>query len=161
MRLLEKAEQIQKPVGRGHPGRSSRPTARPDGKDGKTSQAQRRDLRPHAPASWPAKHGKALSTANAKQTIEPIFGQTPSTTAAPDRFQRRGLAACRSEWRLITATHNLLKYWRSDKTPRRRLNDGPRAPTAASAEAPHTPTRATTDTARRRNPLRDSLRQMH
>jgi hypothetical protein len=26
-----------------------------------------------------------------------------------DRFQRRGRAACRSEWRLITATHNLLK----------------------------------------------------
>jgi mannose-6-phosphate isomerase-like protein (cupin superfamily) len=25
------------------------------------------------------------------------------------RFQRRGRAACRSEWRLIAATHNLLK----------------------------------------------------
>jgi hypothetical protein len=26
-----------------------------------------------------------------------------------DRFQRRGWAACRSEWRLIAATHNLMK----------------------------------------------------
>jgi hypothetical protein len=26
-----------------------------------------------------------------------------------DRFQRRGRSAARSEWRLITATHNLLK----------------------------------------------------
>jgi len=26
-----------------------------------------------------------------------------------DRFRRRGRTAARSEWRLITATHNLLK----------------------------------------------------
>jgi hypothetical protein len=26
-----------------------------------------------------------------------------------DRFLRRGRSACRSEWRLINATHNLLK----------------------------------------------------
>jgi transposase len=43
--------------------------------------------------------------------IEPIFAQTKVTRRA-DRFQRRGLAACRAEWRLITATHNLLKLWR-------------------------------------------------
>jgi hypothetical protein len=29
-----------------------------------------------------------------------------------DRFKRRGLAASRSEWRLIAATHNLLKLHR-------------------------------------------------
>jgi transposase len=46
------------------------------------------------------------------QTIEPIFGQTKHNRRA-DRFQRRGRAACQSEWRLITATHNLLKYWRA------------------------------------------------
>jgi hypothetical protein len=28
------------------------------------------------------------------------------------RFQRRGRSACRSEWRLIAATHNLLKLHR-------------------------------------------------
>jgi hypothetical protein len=49
------------------------------------------------------------------QTIEPIFGQTKHNRRA-DRFQRRGLAACRSEWRIITATHNLLKYWRATTT---------------------------------------------
>lgn len=30
-----------------------------------------------------------------------------------DRFMRRGHRAARSEWRLITAAHNLLKLWRS------------------------------------------------
>jgi hypothetical protein len=29
-----------------------------------------------------------------------------------DRFQRRGVAACRAEWQLIAATHNLPKLWR-------------------------------------------------
>jgi len=42
--------------------------------------------------------------------IEPIFGHTKHRKI--DRFQRRGRAACRSEWRLITATHNLLKLHR-------------------------------------------------
>ncbi len=40
--------------------------------------------------------------------VEPIFGHTKHNRRA-DRFQRRGLAAVRSEWRLIAATHNLLK----------------------------------------------------
>jgi Transposase DDE domain len=48
--------------------------------------------------------------------IEPIFGQTKTNRRA-DRFQRRGLAAVRSEWRLIAATHNLLKAWRAASAP--------------------------------------------
>ena len=40
--------------------------------------------------------------------IEPVFAQTKFNRGI-DRFQRRGRAAVRSEWRLITATHNLLK----------------------------------------------------
>jgi transposase len=44
--------------------------------------------------------------------IEPIFGHTKFNRRA-DRFRRRGLAACLAEWRLITATHNLLKLWRA------------------------------------------------
>jgi transposase len=48
--------------------------------------------------------------------IEPIFGQTKHNRRA-DRFQRRGLPAVRSEWRLITATHNLLKLWRATTAP--------------------------------------------
>ena len=43
--------------------------------------------------------------------IEPVFADTKFNRRA-DRFQRRGRAACRSEWRLITATHNLLKLHR-------------------------------------------------
>jgi hypothetical protein len=41
-------------------------------------------------------------------TIEPVFGQLKFNRQIR-RFQRRGRAACRSEWRLIAATHNLLK----------------------------------------------------
>jgi transposase len=48
--------------------------------------------------------------------IEPIFAQTKFNRRC-DRFQRRGRAACRSEWRLITATHNLLKLWRHHGAP--------------------------------------------
>jgi transposase len=59
--------------------------------------------------------GKRLY-AQRKQTIEPIFGQTKHNRNI-GRFQRRGLAACQAEWRLITATHNLLKYWRIAWTP--------------------------------------------
>jgi transposase len=42
--------------------------------------------------------------------IEPVFGHTKFNRRA-DRFRRRGLAACRAEWRLITTTHNLLKLF--------------------------------------------------
>jgi transposase len=48
--------------------------------------------------------------------IEPVFGHTKFNRRC-DRFQRRGRAACRSEWRLITATHNLVKLWRHNTTP--------------------------------------------
>jgi transposase len=48
------------------------------------------------------------------QTVEPVFGQIKDVRGF-DRFMRRGLEACRSEWSLICATHNLLKLWRSGK----------------------------------------------
>ena len=51
------------------------------------------------------------------QIIEPVFGQTKECRGI-DRFQRRGLANCRSEWKLICGTHNLLKLWRSGKARR-------------------------------------------
>ena len=52
-----------------------------------------------------------------RQTIiEPVFAHTKVIRGA-DRFQRRGLAACRAEWRLIAATHNLLKLWRATPAP--------------------------------------------
>jgi transposase len=48
--------------------------------------------------------------------IEPVFGHTKFNRRI-DRFQRRGRAACRSEWRLITATHNLLKLHNHQTAP--------------------------------------------
>ena len=48
--------------------------------------------------------------------IEPVFAQTKFNRGC-DRFQRRGRAATRSEWRLITATHTLLKLWRHSSAP--------------------------------------------
>jgi transposase len=41
-------------------------------------------------------------------TVEPVFAQMKFNRRL-DRFMRRGRAPCRSEWRLIAATHNLLK----------------------------------------------------
>jgi transposase len=41
-------------------------------------------------------------------TVEPVFGQIKFNRGF-DRFQRRGLSAVTSEWRLTAATHNLLK----------------------------------------------------
>jgi hypothetical protein len=52
-------------------------------------------------------HGQAVYRRRLA-TIEPVFGQTKFNRRL-DRFLRRGRAACRSEWRLIAATHNLLK----------------------------------------------------
>lgn len=43
--------------------------------------------------------------------IEPVFAQIKANRRI-DRFERRGRAAARSEWRLIAATHNLLKLHR-------------------------------------------------
>lgn len=46
------------------------------------------------------------------QTVEPVFGQIKDARGC-DRFMRRGIQACASEWKLICATHNLLKMWRA------------------------------------------------
>jgi hypothetical protein len=43
-----------------------------------------------------------------RHSIEPVFGQIKHNRGMT-RFRRRGRAAARSEWRLIAATHNLLK----------------------------------------------------
>jgi hypothetical protein len=48
------------------------------------------------------------------QTVEPVFGQIKDVRGI-DRFMCRGAQACRSEWSLVCATHNLLKLWRSAK----------------------------------------------
>jgi hypothetical protein len=40
--------------------------------------------------------------------VEPVFAQTKHNRRS-NQFQRRGRSAAQSEWRLITATHNLMK----------------------------------------------------
>jgi transposase len=44
--------------------------------------------------------------------IEPVFANTKFNRRLT-RFHRRGLAACRAEWQMIAATHNLLKLYRA------------------------------------------------
>jgi hypothetical protein len=56
----------------------------------------------------PPKSSSESPPAKPVETVEPVFGQTKFNRRL-DRFLRRGRAACRSEWRLIAATHNLLK----------------------------------------------------
>ena len=51
-----------------------------------------------------------------QQLIEPVFANTKHNRGI-DRFHRRGRAAVRTEWRLITATHNLLKLYRAATAP--------------------------------------------
>jgi len=43
--------------------------------------------------------------------VEPVFAEIKQNRRA-GQFKRRGRAAIRSEWRLIAATHNLLKLHR-------------------------------------------------
>jgi len=59
------------------------------------------------------KRGKELYKSRS-QTVEPVFGQIKGCRGS-GTFLRRGVAAVNSEWRLICATHNLLKLWRSGK----------------------------------------------
>ena len=48
--------------------------------------------------------------------VEPVFAQIKANRRI-DRLKRRGRAAARSEWRLIAATHNLLKLYRRGLAP--------------------------------------------
>jgi transposase len=52
-------------------------------------------------------HGRAIYRKR-HATVEPVFAQVKFNRRL-DRLLRRGRAACRSEWRLITATNNLLR----------------------------------------------------
>jgi transposase len=58
-----------------------------------------------------AEETAAARYAKRKQMIEPVFGNIKENKGYR-RFSRRGLNAVRSEWRLICATHNLLKLRR-------------------------------------------------
>jgi transposase len=88
-----------------------------------------RNARRTAPRRLAAKQGpeakrieKILATPEGKalyrrrqQIVEPVFANTKFIRGA-SRFQRRGLTACRAEWKLLATTHNLLKLWRARVT---------------------------------------------
>jgi transposase len=54
--------------------------------------------------------------AKRKQIVEPVFGQIKEARGIR-RFWLRGLEKVQSEWKLICATHNLLKLWRRGGAP--------------------------------------------
>ena len=54
--------------------------------------------------------GRALYRRRA-ELVEPVFAHTKHTRQIT-RFSRRGVTAVRAEWKLIAATHNLLKLFR-------------------------------------------------
>jgi hypothetical protein len=66
--------------------------------------------------------GHALYSQRAR-SIKPVFGQIKHNRGLR-QFRRRGRAAARSEWRLIAATHNLLKAPQAPHTARHRLTPG-------------------------------------
>lgn len=55
--------------------------------------------------------GKALYTQR-KAMVEPVFGQIKAARGIR-RFRLGGLQSVRCEWKLICATHNLLKLFRN------------------------------------------------
>jgi hypothetical protein len=54
-----------------------------------------------------SEHGHTIYK-HRKSTVEPVFAQIKFNRKI-NRFQRRGRAAALSEWRLVAATHNLMK----------------------------------------------------
>ncbi len=79
-------------------------------KDGKPSASRSDGLRAAMTAKLRSEDGKACY-AKRKETVEPVFGQIKDGRGAR-RFLRRGLPACKAEWKLLCGTHNLLKLWR-------------------------------------------------
>lgn len=101
--------------------------SRPDPADPQTqrrpSRLERRPLRVHARV-LETDTGRTLY-GRRQGMIEPVFANTKFNRRV-DRFLRRGRAACRSEWRLITAT-----------TPPQARHRYPRRLNAARRRRPH------------------------
>jgi hypothetical protein len=80
--------------------------------------------------------------------IEPVFANTKFNRRI-DRFQRRDRSAARSEWRLITATHSLLKPHKHQIAP------------AAARKGPSQPTDKATPRPGKNHPARRPTRPPH
>jgi Transposase DDE domain len=80
----------------------------PQSRTRSTPRPGRNTGRSHSCApSWTAPARRTLYHQRA-QSIEPTFGRIKHNRGFR-QFRRRGRAAARSEWRLITATHNLVE----------------------------------------------------
>lgn len=66
-----------------------------------------------------------------KHIVEPVFGQHKENRGFR-RFTRRGKTAADSEWKLINATHNLLKLYRKQHQPASTRSNNPISITAAT-----------------------------
>ncbi len=83
-------------------------------KDGKPSASRSDGLRATMKAKLASDEGKARY-AKRRETVEPTFGQIKEQQSAR-RFLRRGMPACKADWKLLCGTHNLLKLWRRTVT---------------------------------------------
>jgi hypothetical protein len=75
-------------------------------------EGKHRDTQGNDP-KWVSRNAKLRTSrkllfAGGQAMVEPVFAQTKHNRRI-NQFQRRGRSAARSEWRLITATHNLMK----------------------------------------------------
>jgi len=100
------------------------------GRRGEAPRSPRRSGRVagrRAVSGRPGKGGGGASTG--PDATAPDGTGVPQTSASPSRpdhtgnqaassepFGRRGLGACDAEWKLVCATHNLLKPWRHSRT---------------------------------------------
>lgn len=83
------------------------------------------NLSPREQMEWKLLTAKGREVyATRGQTVEPTFGQIKDGRGC-ERFMRRGLPACDSEWKLLCLTHNLLKLWRRATEPLRRAIQQP------------------------------------
>jgi transposase len=96
-------------------GRGIRSLVKPDAESRKTPTRLRSGRLYEQMRAALADDGRALYRQR-QAMIEPVFAHTKIHRRS-DRFLRRGLSACRAEWRLITAAHNLRKLWRRDLAP--------------------------------------------
>jgi hypothetical protein len=80
-------------------------------RDGQPSEARTGHLIEQMKARLTTDTGKKLMRMRCT-SVEPVFGQTKHTRGIR-HFSRRGLPAARLEWKLIAATHNLIKLHRA------------------------------------------------
>ena len=87
--------------------------------------SKRRALRVHAWGALATDEGAGALLASRQWMVEPVFGDIKAEPAGGAVQTSGAWAAVRSEWRLITATHNLLQAspptdWRSPRPDRPR-----------------------------------------